>query len=40
MGEMKNSYRVLVGEIKGRDHLEDTEVDGSMIFKWSLKKSA
>jgi hypothetical protein len=28
MGEMRNEYKILVGNLKGRDHAEDLDVDG------------
>jgi hypothetical protein len=28
MGEMRNAYKVLVKNLKGRDHTEDLGVDG------------
>jgi hypothetical protein len=41
MGESRGVYRVLVGEPKKRDHLEDPSVDGrilSWIFtKWDVR---
>jgi hypothetical protein len=30
-------YRVLVGNLRGRDHLEDLGVDGRILFKWVVK---
>jgi hypothetical protein len=30
MGEMRNSYKILVGYVKGRDHSEDSGVDGKV----------
>jgi hypothetical protein len=36
MGEGRNVYRVLVGEPKGKGHLEDQGVDGRMGSKWTL----
>jgi hypothetical protein len=27
MGEMKNAYRILVGNLKLRDHVEDLDLD-------------
>jgi hypothetical protein len=33
MGEMRNAYTILVGNLKKRDHLEDLGVDGKMILK-------
>jgi hypothetical protein len=26
------------GKLRGRDHLEDPDVDGNLIIKWTLKK--
>jgi hypothetical protein len=38
MGEKKNTYRVLVEEgHKQRNHLDDLNIDGRIIFKWILK---
>jgi len=31
-------YRVLVGKLKGRDHLEDPGVDGRTILSWIFRK--
>jgi hypothetical protein len=28
MGEMKNSYKIFIEELKGREHLRDLNVDG------------
>jgi hypothetical protein len=33
MGERRSAYTVLVGEIEGRNHLEDQDVDGRIILK-------
>jgi hypothetical protein len=33
--EMRNTYKILVGIVKGRDHVEDLGVDGKML-KWLL----
>jgi hypothetical protein len=33
-----NAYNVLDGNLKERDHLEDSEIDGRMILKCILKK--
>jgi hypothetical protein len=30
-GKISNGYGILVGNIKGRDHLEDLDSDGSRI---------
>jgi len=32
MGERGSVYRVLVGKAEGRDHLEDSSVDGRIIL--------
>ena len=33
MGERRGVYRVLVGNLRERDHLEDPGVDGRIIFR-------
>jgi hypothetical protein len=33
MREMKNAYKILVGKLKGRDHLGDLGVDGRILVK-------
>jgi hypothetical protein len=38
MEESRGAYRVLVGKPEGRNHLEDTGVDGRIILKWILEK--
>ena len=38
MGEKRGSYRVLVGNLRERDHLEDSGVDGMIILKWIFRK--
>jgi hypothetical protein len=37
MGDTKAAYRVLVGNLRTRDHLEDLGVDGKIIRKWILR---
>jgi hypothetical protein len=32
-GEGRGAYRILVGKPEGRNHLEDTGVDGRIILK-------
>jgi len=40
LGERRGAYRVLVGTLKGRDHLEeDLGRDESIILKLILRKS-
>jgi len=38
MGEMRNAYKVLVGNLKGRNQWEDLYVDGKMILECILWK--
>jgi hypothetical protein len=38
MGEMRNAYKVLVGEPKGREHFEDLGVDNRIILEFILGK--
>jgi hypothetical protein len=35
---MKNAYRILVGNLKRREHLEDIGVDEKIILKWIFNK--
>jgi len=37
-GGQERSYRILVGDLRERDHLEDLGVDGKIILKWSFKR--
>jgi hypothetical protein len=38
MGKRKRTYRALVEEPGGEEHLEYLGVDGRIILKWALKK--
>jgi hypothetical protein len=38
MGEMTNTYTISVGNLTGRDHLEDLGVETWIMLKWILKK--
>jgi hypothetical protein len=38
MGEMKNAYKILVENLKGRDHSEDLKADGRIMLEWTLGK--
>jgi hypothetical protein len=33
MGEMRNAYKILVGEPEGKNHLEDLDVYGKIILE-------
>jgi hypothetical protein len=35
---MRNVCEILVGKLKGKDHVEDLIIDGRLIIKWFLKK--
>jgi hypothetical protein len=35
MGETKNAYNILVGQLKGRDHSEDLGVDWKTKLEWT-----
>jgi len=38
MRELRNAYKILIGNPEGRDHLGELGVDGRIILKWILKK--
>jgi hypothetical protein len=38
MEEMRNGYKNLVANSKGKNHLENVGVEGRLISKWSLNK--
>jgi len=38
IGESRCVYRVLVGNLRERDGLEDPEVDGRIILRWVFRK--
>jgi hypothetical protein len=33
MGEERNAYRILVGKAEGKDHLEEQDIGGWIIFR-------
>jgi hypothetical protein len=35
---MRNAYNILVGNLKGRDQMEDLDVEGKIILEWILGK--
>jgi hypothetical protein len=36
--ERRGVYRVLAGNLRERDHLEDQGVDGRIILRWIFRK--
>jgi len=38
MGERRSAYRILVGNLREKDHLEDNGIDGKILVKCILKK--
>jgi hypothetical protein len=38
MGEGRGTYRILVGDLREGDYLEDPGEDGRIILKWIFKK--
>ena len=38
MGETRNTYRVLVGNLNGGGHLEELRVGKRILLKWMLKR--
>jgi hypothetical protein len=40
MGQERKVYKVLVGKLKERDHLEDQGVGGKMRLEWILGRLA
>jgi hypothetical protein len=38
MGKKRNVYNIVVGNLKGRDNLEDLDVNGRLILKWNIRE--
>jgi hypothetical protein len=38
MGEIRNAYNILIGNLKGKSHSEDLGVDGKMILKRKFER--
>jgi hypothetical protein len=36
MWDLRNAYTIVLGSLKGRDHLEDLVMDGRIILKMGL----
>jgi hypothetical protein len=36
--DRRAAYRILVGDLRERAHLENLDVDGRIILKWFFKK--
>ena len=39
MGQRSGVYRVLVGKPEGKNHWGDPDADGSIILRWTFRKS-
>jgi hypothetical protein len=40
VGKMRNAYKIMVGNLKSREHLQDIGVDGRIISEWTLEKQS
>jgi len=38
MGVRRGAYRVLVGKLEGRNHVEDPGIDGRITLRWIFGK--
>jgi hypothetical protein len=38
IGERKGAYKVLVGKLREKDHLEDPGLDGRIMLTWIFRK--
>jgi len=38
MGERRGVYRILVGNLRERGHLEDPGIEGRIILRWIFRK--
>ena len=38
MSESRGTYRILMGNLRERDNLEDPGVEGSIILRWIFRK--
>jgi hypothetical protein len=38
MGDMRNTYKILVRKSEGENHSEELDVDGKIILEWILGK--
>jgi hypothetical protein len=36
--KMRNTYKIWSENIKGRDHMEDIDMDGRIMLKWIFRK--
>jgi len=38
MEDMRKAYKILLENLKGRDHFEDIGMDAKMILEWIIKR--
>jgi len=38
IGDRRGAYKIWWDNLRERDHLEDLDVDGRLIFKWIFRK--
>jgi len=38
MEAIRNAYKVLGGNLKSRDHLEDISIDGKVVIEFIIRK--
>jgi hypothetical protein len=38
MGEQRNACKILIGNLKGRDHFKDLGIGGRILLEWTFKK--
>jgi hypothetical protein len=36
--EMRKAYKIMVGNLKGRDHMEERGINGRILLRWILVK--